>query len=68
MPVWLVTTIRVDDDRETIESWRVNAPTQAEAVREVAALSSIKGHRIEAKLLGEEEAGTLVPGQATRVD
>ena len=68
MPVWLVRMIVIDDDRESVESWEVNVPTEAEAIRELKALSSRKGHRIETKLLNAEDAGTLAPGQAVRLE
>jgi hypothetical protein len=68
MPLWLVRMIGIDDDRENVESWEVNAPTEAEAIREVTALSSSRGHRVEAKLLEHEDAGRLGPGQAVRLE
>ncbi len=67
MPVWLVRSVGSDDDREVVESWKVNAPTAAEAVAEVGALAASRGQRLEAKLIGEEDAATLPPGHAIRV-
>ena len=67
MAYWLVTARWSDDDTEMTEQWEVNASTEDEAVREVAMLLPAKPQHLAAKLLPEDIAPDLGPGQARKL-
>jgi hypothetical protein len=68
MPLLLVRMVSTDDEHETVEAWEAAAATEAEAIREVQALSPGRGQRIEAKLVSAEDTGTVAPGQPVRLE
>jgi hypothetical protein len=67
MALWLVTASWSDDEAELTQQWEVNVPTEDEAVREVTMLLPSKPHHVQAKLVAEELAPDLGPGQAKRL-
>ena len=64
MALWLVTASWSDDEAELTQQWEVNVPTEDEAVREVVMLLPSKPQHVEAKLLSQDVASDLGPGQA----
>ena len=68
MPLWLVTASWSDDEAELTQQWEVNVPTEDEAVREVTMLLPTKPQHVEAKLLLEDAAPELGPGQARKLE
>jgi hypothetical protein len=64
MALWLVTASWSDDEAELTQQWEVNVPTEDEAVREVVMLLPSKPQHLEAKLLSQDVASDLGPGQA----
>ena len=64
MALWLVTASWSDDEAELTQQWEVNVPTEEEAVREVVMLLPNKPQHVEAKLLAQDAASNLGPGQA----
>ena len=64
MALWLVTASWSDDEAELTQQWQVNVPTEDEAVREVVMLLPSKPQHVEAKLLSQDVASDLGPGQA----
>ncbi len=64
MALWLVTASWSDDEAELTQQWEVNVPTEDEAVREVMMLLPSKPQHVEAKLLSQDAASDLGPGQA----
>jgi hypothetical protein len=67
MALWLVTASWSDDEAELTQQWEVNVPTEDEAVREVVMLLPSKPQHVEAKLLSEDLAPDLHPGQARKL-
>ena len=67
MALWLVTANLSDDEAELTQRWEVNAPTEEEAVREVLMVLPNKPHHLEAKLILEDIAPDLGPGQARKL-
>jgi len=65
--LWLVTASWSDDEAELAQQWEVNVPTEDEAVREVMMLLPTRPHHVEAKLLSDDVAPDLGPGQARKV-
>jgi hypothetical protein len=68
MALWLVTVSWSDDDADLMQRWEVNVPTEDEAVREVTMLLPNKPHHVEAKLVAEDLAPDLGPGQARKLE
>jgi len=68
MPLWLVTASWDDDEAQLTQQWEVNVPTEDEAAREVAMLLPSKPQHVEVKLLSEEFAPDLSPGQARKLN
>jgi hypothetical protein len=68
MPLWLVTASWDDDEAQLTQQWEVNVPTEDEAAREVAMLLPSKLQHVEVKLLSEEFAPDLSPGQARKLN
>jgi hypothetical protein len=67
MPLWLVTASWSDDEAELTQRWGVNLPTEDEAVREVVMLLPSRPQHVEVKLLSEDLAPDLAPGQARKL-
>ena len=67
MALWLVTASWGEDDAELTQQWEVNVPTEDEAVREVVMLLPGKPQHVEVKLLSEDLAPDLGPGQARKL-
>ena len=67
MPLWLVTASWSDDEAELTQQWGVKVPTEDEAVRGVTMLLPSKPHHVEAKLVSEDLAPDLGPGQARKL-
>ena len=67
MALWLVTASWSDDEAEVAQQWEVNVPTEDEAVREVMMLLPTRPHHVEAKLLSDDVAPDLGPGQARKL-
>jgi hypothetical protein len=67
MPLWLVTASWSDDEADLTQQWEVNVPTEDEAVREVTMLLPSKPHHVAAKLVSENLAPDLGPGQARKL-
>jgi hypothetical protein len=67
MPLWLVTVSWSDDEAELTQRWEVNVPTEDEAVREVVMLLPSRSQHVEAKLLSDDLAPDLGPGQARKL-
>jgi hypothetical protein len=65
--LWLVTASWSDDEAELAQQWEVNVPTEDEAVREVMMLLPTRPHHVEAKLLSDDVAPDLGPGQARKL-
>ena len=68
MPLWLVTASWDDDEAQLTQQWEVNVPTEDEAAREVAMLLPSKPQHVGVKLLSEEFAPDLSPGQARKLN
>ena len=67
MPLWLVTASWSDDEAELTQQWEVNVSSENEAVREVVMLLPSKPQHVEVKLLSEDLAPDLGPGQARKL-
>jgi hypothetical protein len=68
MPLWLVTASWSDDEAELTQQWEVNVPTEDEAVREVSMLLPSKPQHVDVKLLPQDLAPDLGPGQARKLE
>jgi hypothetical protein len=68
MPLWLVTASWSDDEAELTQQWEVNVPTEDEAVREVSMLLPSKPQHVDVKLLSQDLAPDLGPGQARKLE
>ena len=67
MPLWLVTANWSDDEAGLTHQCEVNVPTEDEAVREVVMRLPSRPKHIEVKLLSEDLAPDLGPGQARKL-
>jgi hypothetical protein len=67
MVLWLVTASWTDDEAELAQQWEVNLPTEDEAVQEVVMLLPTRPHHVEAKLLSDDVAPDLRPGEARKL-
>jgi hypothetical protein len=68
MALWLVTASWSDDEAQLTQQWEVNVRTEDEAVREVGMLLPSKPHHIDVKLLSQDVAPDLGPGQARKLE
>ena len=64
MALWLVTASWSDDEAELTQQWEVNVPTKTKRSERSSMLLPSKPQHVEAKLLSQDVASDLGPGQA----
>jgi hypothetical protein len=67
MPLWLVTASWDEDEAERSRRFEVSAPTEGEAIREVAMILPSRPSHVEAIQVRQELAPDLPPGQVREV-
>ncbi len=67
MPLWLVRASWRDDEAEVTQRWEVNAPSETAALREVEMMLARRAESIDAKLLPDDAAPDLAPGEVRQL-